>query len=295
MSSCFPSKTDTFGLVLLEAMACGLPVAAYPVTGPRDVIGDSKAGVLHEDLRTACLEALKLRREDALARARLFTWRAATEQFFGNLHPRKRAAGAPLSPDACRLIPQYKQSVAAARTELVPRTGRWRHDVVSCVLSCRCTQALSLYSAGRGAEPPLHLDQQEENTAGHGTTATPGELRMSTDHRRGGVSYKQVGADYFANRGLKRYAKVWSLWALGVGAVISGHYSGWNFGLANGFGLDAGGAVHHRRDVLGPDLQSRRDVAGACRTPARRIPSRAARWDRGAECSRDSRRASSTS
>jgi glycosyltransferase involved in cell wall biosynthesis len=91
----FPSKTDTFGLVLLEAMACGLPVAAYPVTGPRDVIADSKAGVLHEDLRTACLEALKLRREDALARARLFTWRAATEQFFGNLHPRKRAEGAP--------------------------------------------------------------------------------------------------------------------------------------------------------------------------------------------------------
>jgi glycosyltransferase involved in cell wall biosynthesis len=92
----FPSKTDTFGLVLLEAMACGLPVAAYPVTGPRDVIGDSSAGVLHEDLRTACLGALKLRREDALARARLFTWRAATEQFFGNLHPRKRALAGPV-------------------------------------------------------------------------------------------------------------------------------------------------------------------------------------------------------
>jgi len=91
----FPSKTDTFGLVLLEAMACGLPVAAYPVTGPRDVIGDSKAGVLHADLRTACLGALQLRREDALARARQFSWRAATEQFFGNLHPRKRAGDAP--------------------------------------------------------------------------------------------------------------------------------------------------------------------------------------------------------
>src|SRR5689334_11388694 len=62
---------------------------------------------------------------------------------------------------------------------------------------------------------------------------------MSTDlpsAGSGGVSYKQVGADYFEKRGLKRYAKVWSLWALGVGAVISGHYSGWNFGLANGFG-----------------------------------------------------------
>jgi glycosyltransferase involved in cell wall biosynthesis len=91
----FPSKTDTFGLVLLEAMACGLPVAAYPVTGPRDVIADSKAGVLHSDLRTACLQALKLTREDALARAKLFTWRAATEQFFSHLHPRKRAAQVP--------------------------------------------------------------------------------------------------------------------------------------------------------------------------------------------------------
>jgi ethanolamine permease len=59
---------------------------------------------------------------------------------------------------------------------------------------------------------------------------------MSEQGSSGGVSYKQVGADYFEKRGLKRYAKVWSLWALGVGAVISGHYSGWNFGLANGWG-----------------------------------------------------------
>jgi 1,2-diacylglycerol 3-alpha-glucosyltransferase/glucuronosyltransferase len=96
----FPSKTDTFGLVLLEAMACGLPVAAYPVTGPLDVIGDcTTAGVMHEDLRTACLEALKLRREDAAAHARKFSWRAATEQFFGHLRPRARGAklSAPLA------------------------------------------------------------------------------------------------------------------------------------------------------------------------------------------------------
>jgi glycosyltransferase involved in cell wall biosynthesis len=86
----FPSKTDTFGLVLLEALACGLPVAAYPVTGPLDVIGDSKAGALHEDLRTACLNALALRREDAVEHARRFSWRTSTEQFLSYLHPKQR-------------------------------------------------------------------------------------------------------------------------------------------------------------------------------------------------------------
>ncbi len=93
----FPSKTDTFGLVLLEAMACGLPVAAYPVTGPLDVIGDSKAGVMHEDLRTACLAALELKREDAAAHAQKFSWRAATEQFLSHLHPRERTGASPLA------------------------------------------------------------------------------------------------------------------------------------------------------------------------------------------------------
>jgi glycosyltransferase involved in cell wall biosynthesis len=84
----FPSKTDTFGLVLLEAMACGLPVAAYPVTGPLDVIGNSNAGALDEDLRKACLRALELKRADAAEFAGKFSWRAATEQFFSHLHPR---------------------------------------------------------------------------------------------------------------------------------------------------------------------------------------------------------------
>ena len=51
-----------------------------------------------------------------------------------------------------------------------------------------------------------------------------------------GVRYTEVDASYFAKRGLRRYAGVWSLWALGVGAVISGHFSGWNLGLANGWG-----------------------------------------------------------
>ena len=56
----FTSKTDTFGVVQLEALACGVPVAAYPVMGPRDVVGNSPVGVLDNDLRVACLGALKL-------------------------------------------------------------------------------------------------------------------------------------------------------------------------------------------------------------------------------------------
>ena len=177
----FPSRTDTFGLVLLEAMACGLPVAAYPVTGPRDVIGDSKAGVLHEDLRTACLEALKLSREDALARARLFTWRAATEQFFGHLHPRKRACRVA----GLRLIPQYKQSVAAdALNSCRAPAGGLDH---TCCLrsSLRCTQALSLYSPGtRGRVHHCISRNKKKTQLGQARPRPHGELRMSTDHRR---------------------------------------------------------------------------------------------------------------
>lgn len=77
----FPSLTDTFGLVLLEALACGTPVAAFPVTGPIDVLGDSKAGVMHTDLRTACLQALDIPRSVARAHAELFSWRQCTEVF----------------------------------------------------------------------------------------------------------------------------------------------------------------------------------------------------------------------
>lgn len=86
----FPSKTDTFGLVLLEAMACGLPVAAYPVTGPIDVIGDSNAGAMSADLREACMAALNIPRATARAHAEKFSWKAATEQFLHHLQPVSR-------------------------------------------------------------------------------------------------------------------------------------------------------------------------------------------------------------
>jgi glycosyltransferase involved in cell wall biosynthesis len=83
----FPSRTDTFGLVLLEALASGLPVAAYPVPGPLDVIGTSGAGVLDEDLRRAALAALEIPREHCREHALRYTWSASTDQFVANLWP----------------------------------------------------------------------------------------------------------------------------------------------------------------------------------------------------------------
>jgi glycosyltransferase involved in cell wall biosynthesis len=70
----FPSKTDTFGLVLLEALACGTPVAAYPVTGPRDVVTSSQVGSLDEDLASAVNRALILDRRNCREYALQYTW-----------------------------------------------------------------------------------------------------------------------------------------------------------------------------------------------------------------------------
>ena len=81
----FPSRTDTFGLVLLEALASGTPVAAYPVQGPLDVLCDSPIAALDEDLRAACLQALTIRRDDCRAFALTRSWGVSTEQFLANL------------------------------------------------------------------------------------------------------------------------------------------------------------------------------------------------------------------
>jgi glycosyltransferase involved in cell wall biosynthesis len=83
----FPSRTDTFGLVLLEALASGVPVAAFPVPGPLDVIGDSPAGVLSEDLADAARRALGISPETCRAHALSFSWQACTLQFLDNLSP----------------------------------------------------------------------------------------------------------------------------------------------------------------------------------------------------------------
>ena len=77
----FPSKTDTFGLVLLEALASGLPVAAFPVTGPRDVIGAAPVGVLNDDLRRPAWRRWLFRREACVAFAAGHTWQASARVF----------------------------------------------------------------------------------------------------------------------------------------------------------------------------------------------------------------------
>jgi glycosyltransferase involved in cell wall biosynthesis len=81
----FPSLTDTFGVVQLEALACGVPVAAFPVTGPKDVIGDQGIGVLDADLRAACLNALNIPREACRAFALTRSWTTSARQFIGHV------------------------------------------------------------------------------------------------------------------------------------------------------------------------------------------------------------------
>ncbi len=83
----YPSRTDTFGLVMLEALACGTPVAAFPVAGPLDVVGTSDGGVLDVDLRRAALRSLAVPRARARARADEFDWNRVRDQFVAHLAP----------------------------------------------------------------------------------------------------------------------------------------------------------------------------------------------------------------
>ena len=88
----FPSRTDTFGLVLLEALASGVPVAAFPATAPRDVIGDAGVGVLDEDLRLACLGALECSRQECRDFAQRMTWESSARIFINHVTEAAKAA-----------------------------------------------------------------------------------------------------------------------------------------------------------------------------------------------------------
>jgi glycosyltransferase involved in cell wall biosynthesis len=94
----FPSRTDTFGIVQLEALASGVPIAAYPVTGPKDVVGSHPIGALDDDLRAACLRALQISREACRAFALGHSWENSARQFIG--HVSKIAAGDSLTAGA---------------------------------------------------------------------------------------------------------------------------------------------------------------------------------------------------
>jgi len=83
----FPSRTDTLGLVMLEALACGTPVAAFPVAGPLDVLRQDVSGVMDEDLQSACLQALNLDRRACAAEAQRQSWQVSAQEFL-QLQPR---------------------------------------------------------------------------------------------------------------------------------------------------------------------------------------------------------------
>jgi glycosyltransferase involved in cell wall biosynthesis len=83
----FPSKTDTFGIVMLEALACGVPVAAYPVRGPVDIVEAGQTGFLSEDLKEAALKAMALDPEKCRGFALQFSWKKSAQHFINNLVP----------------------------------------------------------------------------------------------------------------------------------------------------------------------------------------------------------------
>jgi glycosyltransferase involved in cell wall biosynthesis len=83
----FPSRTETFGLTILEAFACGTPAAAHDCMGPRDIITDGVDGYLSEDLKDAAQKALKLSREKCREKALQYTWQKSVDAFLANLAP----------------------------------------------------------------------------------------------------------------------------------------------------------------------------------------------------------------
>jgi len=106
----FPSLTDTFGIVQLEALASGVPIAAFPVTGPKDVISDNPIGVLNEDLRVACMQALWISREACREFALRYSWENSARQFIG--HAQKVAIGGAREPESATPVAAPAQDTA---------------------------------------------------------------------------------------------------------------------------------------------------------------------------------------
>ena len=99
----FPSLTDTFGLVNLEAMACGVPVAAFPVAGPIDVVDDGITGALDQDLARAALRALTISPQSCRDRALRSGWDMSSREFETNLVPAHGQRESRAAPVAARL------------------------------------------------------------------------------------------------------------------------------------------------------------------------------------------------
>ncbi len=116
----FPSLTDTFGLVMIEALGCGVPVAAFPVPGPLDVIEPGVTGVLHADLSRAIAGALQLDRRTCAAAAGGFSWHAATTQFLAGLAP------IPLPLRARLAVSRSSAMIARMATPPADERGRGR-------------------------------------------------------------------------------------------------------------------------------------------------------------------------
>jgi glycosyltransferase involved in cell wall biosynthesis len=116
----FPSRSDTCGLAMLEALACGTPVAGFPVAATRDVVGDAPVAVLDEDLRAACFEALALSRDACRAFAETMTWDDSARCFLANV---ERAGIVLPAPQALHTLIPAQDAACAARKATEPAIG----------------------------------------------------------------------------------------------------------------------------------------------------------------------------
>ena len=116
----FPGRTDTCGLAMLEALACGTPVAGFPVAATRDVIGDAPVAVLGEDLRAACLDALALSRTNCRAFAGTMSWEESARCFLANL---ERTGAAAPPPQPVHSLAPAQDAAPAEPTTVAPAIG----------------------------------------------------------------------------------------------------------------------------------------------------------------------------